>query len=623
MKNREIWDQFSLIRDYCKAGYRKTVVSAVGLSLLDGVRPFITTVLLGLLIDGVYAGASFPELLRLALTALGLECLCYCLSSILTEIHNQKHDFIYEQQNGLLNRRLLFMNYPHLEEAQTHTLLHTIRNAGTDHGLIGLVLDDWKEFLKALTAIVSALVIAFPLFTRVRPLAEGFLNSWLASLLLFAVIAGLVYFSFRVDIRYGKRIRDAHKKRASDESLLEHYMGIFETAERQKDLRLYGQQELIGRQTDEASGRVQKEVDAEAALAARGELLRRAATALIGLLVYLFAGLRAFLGLITIGSVVTYAAGIVQMSQALADLMQVIPEIDLKMLSDYAASKNVGLILWAGYWAFDRDMENVCKYFSEMGIKGFKVDFMDRDDQVMVDFHRRAAEMTAKYGLMVDFHGTYKPTGLHRTYPNVINYEGVHGLEQMKWSGTDVDQVTYDVTIPFVRMMAGPMDYTQGAMRNAARGNYRPVNSEAMSQGTRCRQLAEYVVFESPLNMLCDSPSNYMQEQECTEFIAEIPTVWDETSVLDGRIAEYIATARRSGDTWYLGVMTDWNARDITVDLSFLGEGDYEMTVYRDGINADRAGRDYVKETISVPASRKVAIHMAPGGGYAAKIVKK
>ena len=306
-----------------------------------------------------------------------------------------------------------------------------------------------------------------------------------------------------------------------------------------------------------------------------------------------------------------------------ADLMQVIPEIDLKMLSDYAASKNVGLILWAGYWAFDRDMENVCKYFSEMGIKGFKVDFMDRDDQVMVDFHRRAAEMTAKYGLMVDFHGTYKPTGLHRTYPNVINYEGVHGLEQMKWSGTDVDQVTYDVTIPFVRMMAGPMDYTQGAMRNASRGNYRPVNSEAMSQGTRCRQLAEYVVFESPLNMLCDSPSNYMQEQECTEFIAEIPTVWDETSVLDGRIAEYIATARRSGDTWYLGVMTDWNARDITVDLSFLGEGDYEMTVYRDGINADRAGRDYVKETISVPASRKVAVHMAPGGGYAAKIVKK
>ena len=306
-----------------------------------------------------------------------------------------------------------------------------------------------------------------------------------------------------------------------------------------------------------------------------------------------------------------------------ADLMQVVPEIDLKMLSEYAGSKNVGLILWAGYWAFDRDMENVCRYFSDLGIKGFKVDFMDRDDQKMVAFHRRAAETAAKYGLMIDFHGTYKPTGLHRTYPNVINYEGVHGLEQMKWSGPDVDQVTYDVTIPFTRMVAGPMDYTQGAMRNATRGNYRPVNSEAMSQGTRCRQLAEYVVFESPLNMLCDSPSNYIREPECSGFIAEIPTVWDETVVLDGRIAEYIATARRSGDIWYLGAMTDWNARDLTLDLSFLGEGNYEMTVYRDGINADRAACDYIRETVSVPVSRKVTFHMAPGGGYAAKIVRK
>lgn len=305
-----------------------------------------------------------------------------------------------------------------------------------------------------------------------------------------------------------------------------------------------------------------------------------------------------------------------------ADLMQVIPEIDLKMLADYAASRNVGLILWAGYWAFDRDMESVCKYYSEMGIKGFKVDFMDRDDQKMVDFHRRAAEMTARYGLMVDFHGTYKPTGLSRTYPNVVNNEGIHGLEQMKWSH-DADQVTYDVTVPFVRLVAGPADYTQGAMRNATRENYRPVNNEAMSQGTRCRQLAEYVVFDSPLNMLCDSPSNYMREAECTEFIASVPTVWDETEALDGKIAEYVAIARRSGDAWYVGAMTDWNARDLELDLSFLGEGDFVMTVYRDGINADRAARDYVKETVAVPESRKVSVHMAPGGGYAAVIVKK
>lgn len=305
-----------------------------------------------------------------------------------------------------------------------------------------------------------------------------------------------------------------------------------------------------------------------------------------------------------------------------ADLMQVIPEIDLKMLADYAASKNVGLILWAGYWAFDRDMEAVCKYYSEMGIKGFKVDFMDRDDQKMVDFHRRAAEMAARYGLMVDFHGTYKPTGLSRTYPNVVNNEGIHGLEQLKWS-PDADQVTYDVTIPFIRFVAGPADYTQGAMRNATRWNYRPVNNEAMSQGTRCRQLAEYVVFDSPLNMLCDSPSNYMREAECTEFIASVPTVWDEMEALDGKIAEYVAIARRSGDAWYVGAMTDWNARDLELDLSFLGDGDFVMTVYRDGINADRAARDYVKETVAVPASRKVSVHMAPGGGYAAVIVKK
>lgn len=303
-----------------------------------------------------------------------------------------------------------------------------------------------------------------------------------------------------------------------------------------------------------------------------------------------------------------------------ADLMQVVPEIDLKGLADYAAEKNVGLILWAGYHAFDRDMEEVCRHYSGMGIKGFKIDFMDRDDQPMVDFHRRAAETAAKYGLMVDFHGTYKPTGLHRTYPNVINYEGVHGLEQMKWAGPETDQVTYDVTIPFIRMVAGPMDYTQGAMRNASRNNYRPVNSEPMSQGTRCRQLAEYVVFESPLTMLCDSPSNYIDEPECTDFITGIPTVWDETAALDGKIAEYAAMARRSGSDWYVGAMTDWTARDMTIDLSFLGEGDFVMEMFTDGANAARAASDWRKEVRPVPDSRKLTVHLAPGGGFAAKI---
>lgn len=306
-----------------------------------------------------------------------------------------------------------------------------------------------------------------------------------------------------------------------------------------------------------------------------------------------------------------------------ADLFQVIPEIDLERLVKFAAERNVGLILWAGYWAFERDMEKVCEHYSKMGIKGFKIDFMDRDDQIMVDFHRRAAETAARYGMMVDFHGTYKPTGLHRTYPNVVNYEGVHGLEQMKWSDESVDQVTYDVTVPYIRMMAGPMDYTQGAMRNAARGNYRPVNSEAMSQGTRCRQLAEYVIFDSPLNMLCDSPSNYMKEKECTDFIATVPEIWDETRGLDGKVGEYVAIARRNGQVWYVGAMTDWSARELTLDLGFLPEGEYVVELFRDGVNADRAACDYRKETVDLPADRKIAVKMAPGGGWAAKIVKK
>ena len=306
-----------------------------------------------------------------------------------------------------------------------------------------------------------------------------------------------------------------------------------------------------------------------------------------------------------------------------ADLFQVIPEIDLEELVAYGNERNVGLILWAGYWAFDRDMEKVCDHYSKMGIKGFKVDFMNRDDQIMVDFYTRAAKMGAEYGLLIDFHGAFKPAGLQRTYPNVINFEGVFGLEQMKWSKEHVDMVTYDVTMPFIRMFAGPVDYTQGAMRNAIKKNYRPVNSEAMSQGTRCRQLAEYVIFESPLNMLCDSPSNYMNESECTEFIASVPTVWNETRALDCKVGSYVSIARRSGDVWYVGALTDWTAREMKLDLSFLPEGEYSVEIFRDGINADRAARDYKHETVSLSSDRVLSAPMLGGGGYVARITKK
>jgi alpha-glucosidase len=305
-----------------------------------------------------------------------------------------------------------------------------------------------------------------------------------------------------------------------------------------------------------------------------------------------------------------------------ADMMQVVPEIDLNELVRYGKQKNVGIVLWAGYAAVNKDMEGVCRHFSEMGIKGFKVDFMDRDDQIMVGFYNRLAEVAAKHKLLIDFHGAYKPTGLQRTFPNVLNYEGVAGLEQMKWMKV-VDQMEYDVTIPFIRMLAGPMDYTQGAMRNAVKSNYVPVYTEPMSQGTRCHQLALYTIFESPFNMLSDSPTNYEKESECTGFIAAIPTVWDRTVVLDGKVGEFIVVARKKNDTWYIGGITDWNARDLTVGLDFLGKGNYSIELFSDGVNANKVATDYKKEKLLTSSDKKLTIKLASGGGFTAKIIKQ
>jgi len=297
-----------------------------------------------------------------------------------------------------------------------------------------------------------------------------------------------------------------------------------------------------------------------------------------------------------------------------ADLFQVVPEIDIKELVDYGAERNVGIVLWVGYAAIDKDMEHVCQHYADMGVKGFKVDFMDGDDQMIVDFYYRMAETAARHHLFIDFHGAYKPTGLHRTYPNVLNHEGVYGLEQAKWDNQS-DLVTNEVTIPFIRMVAGPMDYTQGAMKNGNNYNYAALYNEPMSQGTRCRQLAEYVIFESPFNMLCDSPSNYMREDECTRFIASVPTVWDETVVLDGKVGEYLVIARRKDFRWYLGAITNWDERDIEIDLSVLPNfGAKSGHIFRDGINANRAARDYVSETVQVMGN-KIKLHLAKGGG--------
>lgn len=299
--------------------------------------------------------------------------------------------------------------------------------------------------------------------------------------------------------------------------------------------------------------------------------------------------------------------------------MESIPAIDIEELVSYGKAKDVGIILWAGFYPFKKDMEKAIKYYSGLGVKGFKVDFFDRDDQEVVKFLYNAAKLCAENKLILDYHGVFKPAGLMRTYPNVLNFEGVYGQEIVKWT-KEPDQVTYDVTIPFIRMVAGPMDYTQGAMRNATRSNYFAVNSEPMSQGTRCRQLAAYVIFESPLTMLCDNPSNYKGEQECLDFIANVPTIWDETVSLEGKVGEYIAMARRKGNDWYIGGMTNWDAREMEIDLSFLNSSNYQLELFKDGINADRVARDFKKEIIDIPANKKIKVKMAPGGGFAARL---
>jgi len=245
---------------------------------------------------------------------------------------------------------------------------------------------------------------------------------------------------------------------------------------------------------------------------------------------------------------------------------------------------------------------------------------MDRDDQQVVNFYYRSAELAAKYKLMLDFHGAYKPTGLQRTWPNCMTNEGVKGLENQKWYNDDYP--FYDVSIPYIRMLAGPMDYTPGAMRNANKGNFRPIHSTPMSQGTRCHQLAMYVVYESPLSMLCDNPSVYKKEPESVALMASIPTVFDETVALGGNVGESVVIARRKGDTWYVGALTNWDARTMTLDLSFLGDGEFKAEVFRDGINADREGSDYKREVITVSRSQKLDIQMAPGGGWVAVIKK-
>jgi len=292
----------------------------------------------------------------------------------------------------------------------------------------------------------------------------------------------------------------------------------------------------------------------------------------------------------------------------------------LKEIVDYGKQKGVDVILWATWLDITRQMDQVFPLYSKMGIKGFKIDFFDRDDQIAIASEYEIAKKASEFQLLVDYHGISKPTGLQRTYPNVIGYEGVKGLENYKWATED--QPRYAVSIPFIRMMAGPMDYTPGAMRNAIKENYRPLNAAPMSQGTRCHQLAMYIVYESPLQILADNPTIYMKEQESTDFITHVPATFDQTVALDGKVGEYAAIARKKGETWFVGAMSNWTPRELTLDFSFLGVGSYQAEVFKDGVNADREGTDYKKEVIKISATDKVKIQLAPGGGWAARIEK-
>jgi alpha-glucosidase len=305
----------------------------------------------------------------------------------------------------------------------------------------------------------------------------------------------------------------------------------------------------------------------------------------------------------------------------LGNLLATVPAIDMNAIAAHAQAKHVGLIMWVVWKTLDLQMQPALDQFERWGVKGIKVDFMQREDQWMVNFYERVAQEAAKRRLLVDFHGAYKPTGLYRTYPHVVTSEGVLGLEQSKWS--DLASPDNAVTFPFMRMLAGPVDYTPGAMMNATKSDFKPVFNRPGSQGTRCQQLAMYVVYESPLQMLADAPSNYRKEPESLAFLSRVPTVWDETRVLNAKVGEYIVTARRSGRDWYLGALTNWTARDIEIDLSWLGAGAFTADVFRDGPNAGRAGVDYERAELALTAGDRLTLRLAPGGGFAARITPR
>ena len=315
-------------------------------------------------------------------------------------------------------------------------------------------------------------------------------------------------------------------------------------------------------------------------------------------------------------------------TKSTTEIMEDNENLDVPKLIQYAKTKNVAIILWVLWKPLDENPDEILKLYSDWGAVGIKVDFMQRSDQYVVQSYAKIAEIAAKYKMMVDYHGAFKPAGVERMWPNIINYEGVKGNENNKWSA-DINP-EHNVTLPFIRMAAGPLDFTPGAMVNMNKvdyetggANFAPLFTRPMALGTRAHQVAMYVVYEAPLQMLCESPTIYYKEQETVDFITQIPTVWDETVVLEGAVSDYIVVARRKGGDWYLGAMTDWTARDFELDLSFLGESNYDLQAYQDGMNAPRNAQDYKLISTSVSQDTKLHLKLSSGGGYAAILKKK
>ncbi|MBD3266344.1 hypothetical protein GF373_06705, partial [bacterium] len=305
------------------------------------------------------------------------------------------------------------------------------------------------------------------------------------------------------------------------------------------------------------------------------------------------------------------------------DIMDLVDAIDFEELMAYAKRKDVKVILWCVGRYLEAKLDEAMAQFDEWGIAGLKIDFFDRDDQQCMNRLERLARVAAEHKLAVNFHGVTKPTGLHRTYPNVLNREGVKGMEYNKFSPNGYVTPEHVVEVPFTRMLAGPMDFTPGALDNVPEASFRVIFDLPMGWGTRCQQLAMFVVYYAPLQMLSDSPTLYWEERDTMDFLSAVPTTWDETVPLDGKIGDYALLARRHGKDWYVGGLTDENARNVQVDFSFLGEGTYQADIYKDGPNAERNGIDFQRTQMTVDANSVMTFHLAPAGGVAIRITPK